>query len=547
MLAATLWAVTAACRSVAPAPERAPVAPSPPRPAATALPMAAATTSSNVDLASEFLSTACRAAPGPAFARAWLAYEDRHRRFYDAMYYESQGAREDRSRLAEEFGPRRDEVCGHVRAFLVSAPGTIALLRPRVAELLGHAPRAPVYFAAALQWTDGKAAVLDGQRVLVLNARHPAFSSTAGLAMLVAHELIHDAQSAARVPSDESLSPLAYSLYSEGGATFGVQLLFPEATERAYMMRPDELERAAMMTPLAASDLLAQLRGADTRLALRRFFEGGYPDVVLPPRSGYYLGCEIYRSLSERIGAAAAVRTSPTVFLAQAEVQLRAMTERPVEAAAPPVEVESLEQLRNAFIEKASASGLTLPFLPRIKEQARRSLGCDLDARRALSIERWEDANPALRERLARISGDSASARLLFDVLFRWLAVPHRMAHAFQSSASKALDRAASERLATDAAVAFLRDLPGTRRPLLALAPRLLAVRDKLPSLPDLQNQDELDRRFNRDQDAIDRDPGLHLAFQVHFLLESYRRLHRIDFKRTLQGIARLGGTISVK
>jgi hypothetical protein len=509
--------------------------------------MAAATTSSNVDLASEFLSTACRATPGPDFARAWLAYEDRHRRFYDAMYYESQEAREDRSRLAEELGPRRDEVCGHVRAFLVSAPGSIAVLRPRVAELLGQAPRARVYFAAALQWTDGKAAVLEGQRVLVLNARHPELSSTNGLAMLVAHELIHDAQSAARVPGDESLSPLAYALYSEGGATFGVQLLFPETTERAYMMRPDELERAAMMTPLAARDLLAQLRGADTRLALRRFFEGGYPDVVLPPRSGYYLGCEIYRSLSERIGAVAAIRTSPTVFLAQAEGQLGAMTERPVEAAAPLVEVESLEQLRNAFIEKAAASGLTLPFFPGLKERAGRSLGCDLEAGRALSIERWEDVNPALRERFAQISGDSAGGRRLFDVLFRWLAVPHRMAHAFQGRASKTLDRAASERLATDAAVAFLRDLPGTRRPLLALPPLLLAVRDKLPSLPDVQNQDELDRHFNRDQDGIDRDPGLYIAFQVHFLLESYRRLHRIDFKRTLQGIARLGGTISVK
>jgi hypothetical protein len=544
---AALWVVASACRSIAPGAEPAPAPHSPPRPTAAAPPIADATNNSTVDLASEFLATACRTAPGPDFARAWLAYEDRHRRFYDAMYYESQEARDARSKLAEELGPRRDEMCGHVRAFLLSAPGTLAMLRPRVAELLGQVPRAPVYFAVALQWTDGRAAVLDGQKILVLNARHQEFSSTGGLAMLVAHELIHDAQSSARVPGEEPLSPLANALYSEGGAVFGVQLLFPEAPERAYTMRPDyQVERAAMMTPLAARDLLAELRAADARLALRRFFEGGYPDVVLPPRSGYYVGCEIYRSFSQRIGAAAAVRTSPAAFLAHAEVQLRAMSQLSLEAVAPSVEIESLNQLRSAFIEKAACSGLTLPFLPSLREQTGRSFARDLEATHALWLQRWEDTNPALRELLVRISGDSAGARRLFDALFRWVAVPHQMAHAFQNTPSEVHDRAATERLATDAAVAFLRDLPGARRPLLALAPLLLEVKDKLPSLPSFQSDDELDRHFNRDHDAIDRDPGLYLAYRVHFMLESYRRLHRIDFKHTLQSMARPSGTTAV-
>jgi len=540
LVLAALWAaLTSACGSIAAGPERAPVPPSPARPTAGAPPGAGATNVLNGDLASDFLATACRAAPGPEFARAWLAHEDRHRRFYDAIYYEAPEARDARGKLAEELGPRRDEMCGQVRAFLLGAPGVIAALRPRVAELVGQAPRAPVYFAAALQWTDGRTATLDGQRILVLNARHQEFSSTAGLAMLVAHELIHDAQSAARAPSDESLSPLAYSLYSEGGATFGVQLLFPEASERAYMMRPDQLERAAMMTPLAARDLLAQLRATDGRPGLRRFFEGGYPDVVLAPRSGYYLGCEIYRSLSKRIGATAAVRMAPKAFLAQAQGELQALSQRPVEAVTPPVEIESLQQLRNAFVGKAAGSGLTLPSLPALAEQAGRSIVCDLQAPRALWLGRWDDASPALRELLLRISGDGAVARRLFDALFRWLAVPHQLAHAFHTlPAQVEAHRAATERLATDVAVAFLRDLPGARRPLIALAPLLLEVKDKLPSLPIVPSEDDLNRQFDRDHDAIARDPGLYLAYRVHFLLESYRRLHRIDFKQTLQGVA---------
>jgi hypothetical protein len=150
-----------------------------------------------VDLASEFLSTACHAVSATEFSNAWLAYEDRHRELYNALYYGSADSGAERQRLADELGPRRDEVCGHVRSFLIAAPGVIDHLRGPVTDLVGAPPRAPIYFTVALQRTDGRTDTFRNQEVLALNASIDTLARTSGLAATVAHELIHDAQTVA--------------------------------------------------------------------------------------------------------------------------------------------------------------------------------------------------------------------------------------------------------------------------------------------------------------------------------------------------------------
>ncbi|MFT3842262.1 MAG: hypothetical protein QM723_35055 [Myxococcaceae bacterium] len=282
-----------------------------------------------VDLASEFLSTACRAPAGPEFGDAWLAYEDRHQAFYDAIYYGSADAKAERKQLAAELGPRRDEMCGHARVFLMVAPEMVAAMRARVAGLVGTAPEAQVYFSAALQWTDGRREAFEGREVLVLNARHDTFARTSGLAATVAHELLHDAQTRANHGADEQLPPLARSLYREGFAVFAVQQLFPELKDRAIGLKPEQLEAAQVAAPAAATELLRLLHTPDAGPNQRRFFQGGVVDEKFPPKMGYYLGDRVFQAIAAQRGVATAIRIGPAELLERAEAELtRISTQR---------------------------------------------------------------------------------------------------------------------------------------------------------------------------------------------------------------------------
>ncbi len=493
-----------------------------------------------IDLASEFLTTACRAAPGAEFARAWLAYEDRHRAFFDAIYYDSDEARAERTTLAEELGPRRDEMCGHVRSFLVAAPGTIAALRGRVGELMGRAPESPVYFASALQWTDGRAETFEGRDVLALNARHETFARTSGLTVTIAHELIHDAQKAAMRGEDEQLAPIARALFSEGAAVYGVQLLFPEIGSRALGLRPEQIERAEVVAPQAASEILTLLRAADGQPRLRRFFHGGVADAVYPPKMGYYLGNAIFRSLARRQGDVPAARATPGVFLAEAETYLSELGHRRVDVPSPQVDLPAVVRLRDDFLARARARGIALSFVPEVREWTRPSLTSWRQEERAVAIPRWEELSEPQRDLLARMTGDEHEARRVFDLLFRWFLVAHELAHALQDNASAArLDYASGERLANDVAVTFLDELPEARRTLYGLAPVLVRAAERLPPLSEFRDQEALNRFFDEHYDELTRDLPRYGAFQLHFILDSFRRVDRLRFEEAIQKAVR--------
>ncbi|MCB9652735.1 MAG: hypothetical protein H6729_01200 [Deltaproteobacteria bacterium] len=498
-----------------------------------------------VDLASEFLSTACQAPPGADFAKAWLAYEDRHRRFFDAIYYTTEAYRAERVTLAEALGPRRDEVCGQVRAFLVTAPGTIERLRARVTDLLGHAPRSPIYFAVALQGADGRADIFDNQQVLALNARHDTFARTTCLAVTLAHELIHDVQTAAATPGvDQSLSPVARALYREGGAVFGVQRLFPEIGARALGLRPEQVERADVVAPQAAQELLRLIRAPDLDLnldldpgaeALQRFFNGGYADPLYPPKMGYYLGNKIYRALAERLGAAAS-RVSASAFLTEADAYLADLSRQSVQVPPPGADRPAIIAVRDAFLAKARSAGLVLSFLPEVREWTRPSMISWRQEVRAVAVPRWDELSEPQRSLLVRMVGGDGGSRHLFDVLFRWFLVPHELTHALQDNLARVrMDHAMGERMANDVAVAFLAAIPESRRPLFALALVLVQAKERLPSLANFQDEEALNRYFNDHYDELGRDLPQYGAFQVHFILDSLRRLDALRFEEAVR------------
>jgi hypothetical protein len=275
-----------------------------------------------LDLATDFLDTACRAPAGEPFARAWLAHEERFYDVYFPAYYQDAELRADRARLAQDLALRQSEMCGHTRVFRLVAPAMVDALRPEVMRVVGAPPRSPVVFTAALQGTDGKVTDVRGRSVLLLNARHDSFARTENLGLLITHELIHDAQENLYGGRDGVLSPAARVLYREGAAVFGTTLIFPEAGDRALEFSNKELERGRFAMKKAALAMLELVRTRADGPPLHRYVRGGQGDAEMPGRMAYFVGLEIYRAIARERGDLAAARTSPETFGAEIERRL---------------------------------------------------------------------------------------------------------------------------------------------------------------------------------------------------------------------------------
>lgn len=484
-----------------------------------------------LDLATDFLNTACASPNGQEFGSAWLAHEDRHRDFYEAVYYKDEEARTERTSLAHELGLRRDEMCGHTRIFLAAAPPVLQAQRDRVTTLVGSEPRSPVAFSAALQWTDGCVRDYQGKSYLILNARHDTFARTTGLVVTLAHELIHDAQSAVVGDRDGQLPPAARTLYREGAAVFGVQVLFPEIRDRATGLKPDQLEQAARLAPQAAADLLQLIRDRSPDEKARRFFQGGFQDPVYPPKMGYFLGAYVFQKIAEARGNQAAVRISPEAFGPEAEQILTALAGSAVTrgkallAPAPAGDHAALERMRDRFIDRAGRTGLRLPFRPAIREWTRPSLISWRQEARAVAVPRWDELNKGQRTALEQIAGSATAAPVVFEWLFRWFFVPHELTHAFQTKLSSKDDHAASERLANDMAVAFFMEEPDGPAHLDQLAAIIESAIPRLAALPP-----DGDAYFNAHYDELGSDPRLYGSFQLRFVLDSLNRRQTLRF-----------------
>ncbi len=201
------------------------------------------------------------------------------------------------------------------------------------------------------------------------------------------------------------------------------------------------------------------------------------------------------------------------------------LDESPLE---PPCGLAPLEAMRDAFVHRAARTGLTLPYLPEVREGTRPVFtSWRLDAR-AVSVPRWDEITPEQRAAIVKMAGSEARAPELFAWLFRWFFLPHTLAHALEDElGERAAPPSRSERAADDLAVAFHMEQPMGPERLARLRGLLEAAAGRLDPP---QGGAEADRYFDEHHGEIVRDPALHAAFQLRFVLDSMRRRERLGF-----------------
>ncbi|MFL5319489.1 MAG: hypothetical protein ACJ790_07510 [Myxococcaceae bacterium] len=245
-----------------------------------------------IDFATPFLSEVCSKTDPTEFAAAWLKFEESRWDVYGAFLYQQQSDRDERPKLAKELAEeQRERTCELTRRFVSRGDAAAREMRACVERITGTAPTAPLYFAPALQWTDGRADTVKGRDSIFFNARHDSFETAAGMSNAFAHELAHNALEIRF--HDAALSPMLKALYREGSATYVAELCTP--SEKRYVNHdPLHPDRQKVMA-VAAKDLLDGLSSKEWAPIGPRFFRGGMKDPVLPPRMGYTLGYEIFK------------------------------------------------------------------------------------------------------------------------------------------------------------------------------------------------------------------------------------------------------------
>jgi hypothetical protein len=272
----------------------------------------------NAAIADDFLVSVCASTEDAhRFADDWLKHEKSNWNYYASIYYTDATFTNERSEIAKRYSGLKSEVCKYTRAFLETAPDVINRASVRVEQLMGVRPSLPIYFAVALQETDGRGDSYNGRDILALNARHDSFQRLTGLQVTIAHELIHATQT--EIQGETQLNPIVRALYREGGAVFGVQQLYPEIGEGAWGLKMEDRELARKMIPQGAAELLAEIESSSPSTSLlRKFFQGGVRESGYPPKMGYVVGSEIYARLAKTMGAQKAVRISPQEFRSKA-------------------------------------------------------------------------------------------------------------------------------------------------------------------------------------------------------------------------------------
>lgn len=281
----------------------------------------------NSTIAQDFLDTVC-VDSAANFGEAWLKHESKHWEFYRTTYYQTEEATKLREKTVTELGSRKSDVCKNVRTFLMVAPPLMGRMAQVVADLTGHQPSLPLFFASALDWTDGCGSNFGGEKIYVLNARHDTYMRTTGLAATVVHELIHSAM----YPQEESWRKrtatrnlIAESLYHEGIAVYGTQIVMPEVGFGATGLKADELIFAEKTQVDVAKKILALWSEPVSDDVLSQYFSGGWEGKAHPRKMGYYLGLKIFKQIEAEIGQKSTIRIKPQEFFAKAKNILEQM------------------------------------------------------------------------------------------------------------------------------------------------------------------------------------------------------------------------------
>lgn len=192
----------------------------------------------------------------------------------------------------------------------------------------------------------------------------------------------------------------------------------------------------------------------------------------------------------------------------------------PAPVAAPDGTLEALRADRDAFLGRCAEEGATITSAPEIREWTRPSMMSWRREANAVAVPRWDELTPEQRALVSRMAGSPEHAPEIFRWVFRWFLLPHELSHAIQNGAAVRLPHARSERLANDAAVAFLREQPGGARRLDAFARE---VDEMVARLPDPVPPDaDFDAWFDAQYHELPVEQ--YAAFQVRFFRESLAR-----------------------
>ncbi|OFZ56005.1 MAG: hypothetical protein A2428_08635 [Bdellovibrionales bacterium RIFOXYC1_FULL_54_43] len=189
-------------------------------------------------------------------------------------------------------------------------------------------------------------------------------------------------------------------------------------------------------------------------------------------------------------------------------------------------DLNSIEGIRDSFVRSAKENGLTLPFVPSIREWTRPSLISWRKEAKAVALPRWEELSSDARNLVTTMAGNTTEPRRLFDLLFRWFLVPHELTHAFQDEVGAPKSPAQSERFANDVAVAFHSQQPGAESRLAELERILTSSRERLPK--PLHDAD-FDSRYQSP------DLASYAACQVGFILSSLEKRHSLNFAELMK------------
>jgi len=212
-----------------------------------------------------------------------------------------------------------------IECFLDEAPARVDVMR-RLAErlpfeLAAHASRflstfpdfryeGAVYLLVSLRSFDGAVRKVGGQPSLLFGVDEIArvHGEDARLTVLFDHELFHIYHAGVFPDWKLEPSPLWHSLWAEGLATHVSATLDAEAPTALILGQPADLEeRARPMRAALARELLTKLDSLEKR-DYADFFYGDIARTDMPPRSGYYIGLLIARSLAGGVALPDAAR-----------------------------------------------------------------------------------------------------------------------------------------------------------------------------------------------------------------------------------------------
>ncbi|MBI5631767.1 MAG: hypothetical protein HY921_12890 [Elusimicrobia bacterium] len=189
--------------------------------------------------------------------------------------------------------------------------------------------------------------------------------------------------------------------------------------------------------------------------------------------------------------------------------------------------------LLKRFLEKAGQLGHRLPLDPTVCEWTRPSIISWRQERGCVAVSTWNKLPVSTKKLLTKWAKDGkTSGQEFFSMLFRWLFVPHELAHAFQTASRVDPGHAASERQANDAAVAFLMTEPEGPGRLTELESLLQTASKQWPPIP--ADPQEADSYFNKNYDELTKDPARYGAYQLRYLLDSLARRNSLRFEEAL-------------